>query len=158
MRFPIGFGLLLFAAVTFLPAKSGSLQAPASITVDGHVQDLTHGRYFLYFFDPSCDTSFDVAKNLATLKWKGDVQVIGVVTRAPEQAAGWMAAGDSGTGLQKPVSTDAEKLRAVFKFDFPPHAVLLENGKATRILTIDDFDQIQPENHIKILRQAGAVE
>ena len=72
MRFPIGFGLLLFALVSFLPAKSGS-QVPASITVDGHAQDLTHGRYFLYFFDPSCDTSYDVAKNLATLKWKNDV-------------------------------------------------------------------------------------
>ena len=157
MRFPIGFGLLLFALVSFLPAKSGS-QVPASITVDGHAQDLTHGRYFVYFFDPSCDTSYDVAKNLATLKWKKDVQIIGVVTRAPEQAAAWMGAGETGTGLQKPVSTDFEKLSKVYKFDFPPYAVMIENGKTSRILTIDDFDQIKPEHHVKILRKIGAVE
>lgn len=158
MRFAIGFGLLLFTAVTYLPAKAGADQPPASIIVDGHAQDLTHGSYFLHFFDPSCDTSYDVAKNLATLKWKSDVQVIGVVTRAPEQAAAWMGSGETGTGLQKPISTDFDKLSKVYKFDFPPYAVMVENGKTKRILTIDDFDQINPENHVKILRKLGAVE
>ncbi len=150
----------VFTGVSYgIAATSQSgLKAPDSITVDGKDFNLQSGRVFLFFFDPSCGTCYAVGKSLAPLKWQSDIQVIGVPTRAPEQGANWMKDDENGLGMKKPVSPDSEKLRKTFVFDYPPYGVLLENGHQKGVITISEFDEINPENHIKLLREMGAIE
>jgi uncharacterized membrane protein YphA (DoxX/SURF4 family) len=146
----------VFTGVSFGVAATSltGLQAPESILVDGRETSLREGRVFLFFFDPSCGTCFAVGQSLAPLKFRPDIRVIGVPTRAPEAARSW--AEDS--GFRVPMSTDAEKLRAVFKFDYPPYAVLLERGRQTGVITISEFDEVNAEHHIRLLREMGAIE
>lgn len=158
--------VILGAVAVFTGASYGvaftsqsGLKAPDSIVVDGQEMSLQEGRVFLFFFDPSCSTCYAVGKSIAPLKFQSDVKVIGVPTRAPEQGALWMSADpDFGTNLQKPISPDAEKLRAVFKFDYPPFGVLLERGRQTGVITISEFDEVNAENHIQLMREMGILE
>jgi hypothetical protein len=60
--------------------------------------------------------------------------------------------------LKRPISPDVAKLRDVFKFDFPPFLVMLDRGRQTAGITISEFDEVNPENHIKMLREMGAIE
>jgi len=119
---------------------------------------LQDGRIFLFFFDPQCSTCFAVGKSLAPLKFQSDVKFVGVPTNMPEWGPGWMGTGESGTGLLKPISPDAGKLREVFKFDYPPYGVLIEHGRQAGVITISEFDEVNPEHHIKLLRDMGVIE
>jgi uncharacterized membrane protein YphA (DoxX/SURF4 family) len=134
------------------------LKAPDSIMVEGKPFNLQEGRVFLFFFDPSCGTCFAVGQSMAPLKFQSDIKLIGVPTRAPESASFYMANDENGTHLQWPISTDAAKLREIFKFDFPPYAVLLDRGRQTGVITISEFDEINAQNHIKLLRDMGAIQ
>lgn len=134
------------------------LKAPDSIMVEGKPFNLQEGRVFLFFFDPSCGTCFAVGKSFAPLKFQSDIKVIGVPTRAPETAQFYMANDENGTHLMWPTSTDSAKLREIFKFDYPPYAVLLDRGRQTGVITISEFDEVNFENHIKLLRDMGAIE
>jgi uncharacterized membrane protein YphA (DoxX/SURF4 family) len=131
------------------------LKAPDSITVDGKEMSLQEGRVFLFFFDPSCATCRAVGTSMAPLKFQSDIKFVGVPTRMPEWGPGWMK---EDTGLNKPTSPDAAKLREVFKFDYPPYAVLLERGRQAGVITISEFDEVNPEHHIKMMRDMGVIE
>jgi len=151
----------VFAGVSYGVAFAGQtgLKAPDSIIVDGKEMSLQEGRVILFFFDPSCGTCFAVGQSMAPLKFQSDIKVIGVPTRVPEQGPQWMSADpDFGTGLMKPVSPDSAKLREVFKFDFPPYLVLLERGRQTGGITISEFDEVNAENHLKLLREMGVLD
>jgi len=150
----------VFAGVSYGVAFAGQtgLKAPDSIIVDGKPMNLQEGRVFLFFFDPSCGTCFAVGQSMAPLKFQGDIKVVGVPTRAPEAGPGYMAADANGTGFLKPISPDSTKLREIFKFDYPPYAVLLERGRQTGVITISEFDEVNAENHIKLLREMGAIQ
>lgn len=150
----------VFAGVSFGVAFTSQkgLKAPDSITVDGNQMSLQDGRVFLFFFDPSCGTCFAVGQSMAPLKFQSDIKFVGVPTRAVEQGAAWMGTGEFGTGLMKPVSPDTEKLREVFKFDYPPYGVLIERGRQVGVITISEFDEVNPEHHIKLLRDMGVIE
>lgn len=146
----------VFTGVSFgvaFNSKTG-LKAPDSIAVDGQQVSLQDGRVFLFFFDPQCGTCFAVGQSMAPLKFQSDVKFIGVPTRVPEQAPGYMKDAE----LNKPFSTDAAKLREVFKFDYPPYAVLIERGHQTGVITISEFDEVNPEHHIQLLRDMGVLE
>lgn len=130
------------------------LKAPDSITVDGQTLSLQEGRVVLFFFDPQCGTCFAVGQSMAKVKFQGDIKFVGVPTRVPEGAPSYMKDSE----LNKPISPDATKLREVFKFDYPPFLVLLDRGRQTAGITISEFDEVNPDNHIRLLRDMGAIE
>ena len=134
------------------------LKAPDSIMVDGQPMNLQEGRVILFFFDPQCGTCFAVGQSMAPLKFQSDIKFIGVPTRVPEGAPSYMGDTEAGTHLKKPISTDVAKLREIFKFDYPPFLVLLDRGRQVAGITISEFDEVNPENHVKMLREMGALE
>jgi uncharacterized membrane protein YphA (DoxX/SURF4 family) len=154
----------VFAGVSFGIAYSNrtGLQAPESILVDGQAVNIQQGRVILFFFDPQCGTCFAVGQSMAKAKFDSDIRFIGIPTREFEGAPAYMSDptpdGGGGTGLKKPISTEVEKLRTIFKFDFPPVLVMLEGGRQTSGITISEFDEVNPENHLKLLREMGAIE
>ncbi len=146
----------VFTGVSFGSAYSRltGLKAPDSIMVDGQPMSLQQGRVFLFFYDPECGTCFAVGKSMAPLKFKPDITLVGVPTVRPQEAASWIR--DS--GFQIKTSTDAAKLRAIFKFDNPPYAALIERGRQTGVILPTQFDEDNPSKHIALLKQMGVLE
>jgi uncharacterized membrane protein YphA (DoxX/SURF4 family) len=137
------------------------LKAPDSIIVDGQEMSLQEGRVVLFFFDPQCGTCFAVGQSMAPLKFQSDIKFVGVPTRVPEGAPAYMAdpkVNPAGSGLMKPISPDVAKLREVFQFDYPPYLVLLERGRQAGVITISEFDEVNPDHHIQLLRDMGVIE
>jgi uncharacterized membrane protein YphA (DoxX/SURF4 family) len=146
----------VFTGVSFGSAysKLTGLKAPDSIVVDGQPMSLQQGRVFLFFYDPECGTCFAVGKSMAPLKFRDDVTVVGIPTRVPQFAASYLR--DS--GLKAKTSTDAAKLREVFKFDNPPYGALIERGRQTGVIMPTQFNEDDPSKHIALLKQMGVVE
>ena len=146
----------VFTAVSYGSAysKLTGLKAPDSITVDGQPMSLQQGRVFLFFYDPECGTCFAVGKSMAPLKFKADITLVGVPTVRPQEAASWV----KDTGFQIKTSTDAAKLREIFKFDNPPYGALIERGRATGVIMPTQFNEDDPSKHIALLKQMGVIE
>ncbi|MEO8100736.1 MAG: MauE/DoxX family redox-associated membrane protein [Acidobacteriota bacterium] len=146
----------VFTAVSYgvAFANRSGIKAPDSITVDGQFLSLQEGREFLYFFDPQCGTCFAVGKSMGPLKFQKDVVVIGIPTRVPEGAPDYLTE----TGLKAKLSPDVAKLRETFKFEYPPYAVLIERGYQTKVISLSEFDEEHPENHIKLMHDMGVIE
>jgi len=146
----------VFTAVSFGSAysKLTGLKAPDSIVVDGQPMSLQEGRVFLFFYDPECGTCNAVGKSMGPLKFKNDITLIGVPTRKPQFAAGYL----HDNGLNFKTSTDSAKLREVFKFDNPPYAALIERGRQTGVILPSQFDEDNPSKHFELLKQMGVIE
>ena len=146
----------VFTAVSYGSAysKLTGLKAPDSIMVDGQPMSLQQGRVFLFFYDPECGTCFAVGKSMAPLKFKNDVTVVGVPTRAPQFAASYL----HDSGLKAKTSADSAKLREIFKFDNAPYAALIERGRQTGVIMPTQFDEYNPSKHFELLKQMGVIE
>ena len=146
----------VFTGVSFGSAysKLTGLKAPDSIVVDGSPMSLQQGRVFLFFYDPECGTCFAVGKSMAPLKFKDDITVVGIPTRVPQFASSYL----KDSGFKAKTSTDAAKLREVFKFDNPPYAALIERGRQTGVIMPTQFNEDDPSKHIALLRQMGVIE
>jgi uncharacterized membrane protein YphA (DoxX/SURF4 family) len=105
--------------------QHNSATAPESITVNGQPLSLRQGKYFIFFFDPECSHCNAAAKDMGTMKWKSDVQVIGVATRQPQ----WSEAFMKDNNFNGRTTLDLEKLKAAFPFGDPPYGVLIDNGR-----------------------------
>ncbi|MBK7931479.1 MAG: DoxX family protein [Bryobacterales bacterium] len=147
--------LVLAAIAVFTGASYGfavfqqtGLAAPESVLVEGKPYSLAQGRVFVYFFDPECMHCFEAAQRMKTYKWVG-AKVLVVPTRLPEFAGQFL----NDTGLKAPVTTDAAKLREIFKFNDPPYAVALEHGRQKAAFIA--FDEKTP---VEGLRALGWVE
>jgi len=146
----------VFTGVSFGSAysKLTGLKAPDSIIVDGQPMSLQEGRVFLFFYDPECGTCNAVGKSMVPLKFKSDITYVGVPTRKPQFAAGFL----HDNGLNFKTSTDSAKLREVFKFDNPPYAALIEQGRQTGVILPTQFDEDNPSKHFDLLKQMGVIE
>jgi uncharacterized membrane protein YphA (DoxX/SURF4 family) len=144
----------VFTGVSYGVAFSNRPKAPDTITVDGKTVNLQEGKAFLYFFDPRCHTCRAVAKSLAPVKFADGIRVIGVPTTEPE-AAPYFA---EFTGFKMEMSPDTDKLREIWVFDAPPYGVLLEKGRQALAVTTAQFDENEPEHHLKLLRDAGVIQ
>jgi hypothetical protein len=144
----------VFTGVSYGVAFNSRPKAPNSIIVEGKEVSLQEGKAFLYFFDPRCHTCRAVAKSLAPIKFKDGIQVIGVPTSEPEIGSAF----SQSTGFQMAISTDVDKLKAIWVFDAPPYGVLLEGGRQSGVVMTSMFDENEPEHHLKLLREMGAIE
>src|SRR5882724_6534741 len=119
-------------------------RAPATILVDGQPYSLQQGKILLFFFDPQCMHCFDAAQKLSRLHW-GTTRIVGVPSTHPEYARQFMI----DTGLNKPISTDHEKLKQTFPYPAVPAAIALENGAQKAALV--KFEGEEPETTLKAL-------
>jgi uncharacterized membrane protein YphA (DoxX/SURF4 family) len=124
--------IAVFTGVSYgsVVARQTGAKAPDSITVDGKPYGLTHGKYFLFFFDPECSHCNAAAKTMSKYTWKSDVSIVGIPTRVPQWAEAFM----KDNGLKGVITPDWRPLKAAFTFGDPPYGVFLENGRAQGVV------------------------
>jgi thiol-disulfide isomerase/thioredoxin len=144
----------VFSAVSFGIAYADhnvGIQAPESVVVDGQPMSLQQGRIFLFFYSPVCSHCQAAAATMAKLKFKEDVKIIAIPTHDPQWAQGFL---DDYRFTAAHTSLEVEKLREVFKFEYPPQGFLIEDGRQTG--TIPQYDDNgEPE---ATLRKLGLLE
>lgn len=129
-------------------------KAPDPILVNNQPMSLSHGRYFVFFFDPECSHCIDAGKHLGSYHWKSDVTIIGVPTRQARFGIDFM----NDSKLKPLVSQDLAKLKAAFPLPGdPPYGVEIENGRQVgAVQHYDDEDNgKEPE---ATLRQLGLID
>ena len=136
----------VFAGVSYGvgAARETGTRAPESIVVDGQPYSLERGKVFLFYFDPACMHCFEAAQRMARLHW-GGTRVVGVPIAQPQFAAQFM----EDTGFHMAISTDRDKLKAVFPYAGVPAGVAIENGRQRAALV--KFDGEEPAASLKQL-------
>lgn len=146
---------LILAAVTVFASisygfdatrRTGTAAPPTIAAENGPPISLTEGKVFIFFFDPHCLHCLAAGKKLGELDWNG-TRVIGVPTVSPGSADSFMT--KTGLAAKGPVSTDVDALRKIFKFDTPPAAVALEDGREKALLL--QFEDQEPGATLKRL-------
>jgi uncharacterized membrane protein YphA (DoxX/SURF4 family) len=139
----------VFAFVSFGVAvvhQTGT-KAPDTILVDGRPYPLGSGKFFLFFFNPSCTHCSDTAKRMSHFDW-GQTKVVAIPVEMPQFAGQFLQE----TGLQAVVSSDFAKLKDIFGYKAYPFGVALENGRERAALTL-----FQGEDLATTLRKLGMV-
>jgi hypothetical protein len=152
----VGFKLpaVVFAAlVVFASASLGvnsfeqhNAQVPVPVIVDGKPMNLTHGKVFLFFYDPSCMHCDAAAKFMSKLNW-GTTQIVAIPTVNPQWAASFL----HDTHLKAATSLELDKLKKAFPFVDPPFGVALEDGRVKQTFSQAQFDVPLPEPDLKKL-------
>ena len=143
---------LILAAVTVFAgvsygvgaARETGTRAPESVLVEGRPLALEHGKILLFYFDPGCMHCFESAQRMSKLNW-GDTRVVGVPIGGVQFAAQFM----QDTGFRMAITTDRNKLRAVFPYVGVPTGVVLDDGRQKAALV--KFDGEEPAASLKRL-------
>ena len=146
----IAAAVAVFAGVSYGvgAARETGTQAPESMLVDGKPYSLEHGKIFLFYFDPACMHCFESAQTMSKLHW-GDTRVVGVPISQVQFAGQFM----QDTGFHMAITTDRDKLKAVFPYAGVPAGVAIENGRQKAALT--KFDGEEPA---AVLKQLGMIQ
>jgi uncharacterized membrane protein YphA (DoxX/SURF4 family) len=146
----IAAAVAVFAGVSYGvgAARETGTPAPASIVADGQPYSLKSGRIFLFYFDPACMHCFESAQRMAKMHW-GDTKIVGIPISQPQFAEQFMR----DTGFRMSITSDRDKLKAVFPYAGVPAGVVLENGRQKAALT--KFDGEEPG---ATLKQLGLIE
>ena len=142
----IAAAVTVFAGVSYGvgAARETGTQAPESIVVDGRPYSLEHGKIFLFYFDPACMHCFESAQRMSKMHW-GDTRVVGVPISQVQFATQFM----QDTGFHMAITTDRDKLKAVFPYAGVPAGVAIENGRQKAALV--KFDGEEPAASLKQL-------
>jgi uncharacterized membrane protein YphA (DoxX/SURF4 family) len=140
--------LVVFAGVSFgvNAAERHNAQVPTPLVVEGKPQDLTHGKVFVYFYDPECSHCFAAAKFMSTLNW-GNTKVIGIPTHDPQFAGEFL----QDTHFKAETSLETAKMRKAFPFVDPPFGVALEDGQIKQTFAQAQFNEPSPAPDLKKL-------
>ncbi len=138
--------VVVFALVSWGVAtvRQTGTRAPDTVLVDGRPWPLSEGKVLLFFFDPQCMHCFDAAQKLSTLRW-GATRVLGVPITQPIYAPQFMI----DTGLRMPITSDYQKLKAIFPNNAVPTAIALGNGR--EIAPLVRFEGDEPAATLKRL-------
>lgn len=138
--------VVVFAGVCYGVAVSrvSGTQAPESIIADGQPYALTHGRIFLYFYDPECMHCDAAARKMSKMKW-GVTKIVAIPTRQKQFAGAFL----KDTGLQAVTCLDHEALKKIFPFESTPYGVALENGRQKG--SVSRFDDAEPAETLRKL-------
>jgi uncharacterized membrane protein YphA (DoxX/SURF4 family) len=144
--FFVGDGVMLLMAVL---AGVGSRRpegkrAVVLIVVYGRPYSLERGKIFLVYFDPACMHCFESAQRMSEMHL-GDTRVLGVPISQVQFATQFM----QDTGFHMAITTDRDKLKAVFPYAGVPAGVAIENGRQKAALV--KFDGEEPAASLKQL-------
>jgi len=126
--------------------QRGHAQVPVPVVVDGKPQDLTSGRVFLFFYDPSCMHCDAAAKFMSKLDWSG-TRLVAIPTVNPQWAADFL----HDTHLKATTSLELDKLKKAFPFVDPPFGVALDDGRVKETFSQAQFNAPLPEPDLKKL-------
>ena len=142
----IAAAVAVFAGVSYGvgATRETGTRAPESIVVDGRPYSLEHGKIFLFYFDPACMHCFESAQRMSRMHW-GDTRVVGVPISQVQFATQFM----QDTGFHMAITTDRDKLKAVFPYAGVPAGVAIENGRQKAALV--KFDGEEPAASLKQL-------
>ena len=140
--------LIVLAAASFAihAAERRNIQVPNPVIVDGHPQNLTTGKVFLFFYDPECSHCLDAARFMSKLAWQ-DTRIIGIPTHDPQFAADFL--GDS--HFKAATCVETAKLRQAFPFVDPPFGVALVDGQVKQTFGQAQFNAPSPAADLKKL-------
>ena len=150
MRLP-AFALVLLLAVAGISygvnaSQRQHAQVPNPVIVDGKPANLTNGKVFLFFYDPSCMHCDAAAKFMSKLNWT-DSRVVTIPTINPQWAASFL----HDTHLKADTSLEYAKLKKAFPFVDPPFGVALEDGVAKQTFGQAQFNEPLPAADLKRL-------
>lgn len=142
----IAAAVTVFAGVSYgvVAAREAGTRAPENILVDGRPYSLENGKIFLFYFDPACMHCFESAQRMSKMHW-GDTRVVGVPISQVQFATQFM----QDTGFHMAITTDRDKLKAVFPYAGVPAGVAIENGRQKAALV--KFDGEEPAASLKRL-------
>jgi uncharacterized membrane protein YphA (DoxX/SURF4 family) len=146
---PVTFvSLVVLAGASFgvNAALRHNVQVPNPVVVNGKPADLTHGKVFLFFYDPECSHCLAAAKFMSKLNW-GNSEIVGIPTHDPQFAKDFL--GD--THLKADTSLEIAKLRNAFPFVDPPFGVALEDGQVKESFAQAQFNEPLPAPDLKKL-------
>jgi uncharacterized membrane protein YphA (DoxX/SURF4 family) len=143
---------LILAAVTVFAgvsygvgaARETGTRAPESVLVEGRPLSLEHGKVLLFYFDPGCMHCYESAQKMSQLQWR-DTRVVGVPISQVQFAAQFM----QDTGFRMAITTDRDKLKAVFPYAGVPAGVVIEDGRQKASLV--KFEGEEPAASLKRL-------
>ncbi len=140
--------LVVLAAVSFgvNAARRKNAQVPTPVMVDGKPQDLTTGKVFLFFYDPSCMHCDAASKFMSKLNW-GDSRIVAIPTINPQWAASFL----HDTHFKAGTSLETDKLKKAFPFVDPPYGVALDDGRVKETFGQAQFNAPLPEPDLKKL-------
>ncbi|MBV8553123.1 MAG: hypothetical protein JOY54_17640 [Acidobacteriaceae bacterium] len=122
-------------------ATRQNAQVPNPVIVDGKPQDLTSGKVFVFFYDPSCMHCDAAAKFMSKLNW-GDTRIVAIPTINPQWAADFL---HDTHFKQAHTSVELAKLKKAFPFVDPPFGVALEDGRVKETFSQAQFNAPLPE-------------
>ncbi len=129
--------VLSVSSAAVASSRESSLEAPATIRVNGELVPLADAPTFLYLYDPECAHCLQSAKMMATWNW-GSTRVIAVPTINPDW--GQYLLDDSGFKAELAKDPeDVKALRSVFEFANPPYGVALKRGRARITVRYAEF-------------------
>jgi uncharacterized membrane protein YphA (DoxX/SURF4 family) len=136
--------VIVFAFVSYgvAAARHGAARAPATITVDGRPYSISRGRFFLFFFNPECTHCLDAARKMAQFHWH-DTTVVAIPVDVPEYSPQFLAE----SGLKAVISSDFDRLKAVFGYAGYPFGVAIEDGREQAPLP--RFEDAEPASTLK---------
>ncbi len=140
--------LVVLAGVSFgvNAAERHSAQIPNPVVVDGKPENLTQGKVFVFFYDPSCSHCDAAAKFMSTLNW-GGTKVVSIPTVNPQWAGSFL----HDTHLRASTSLELDKLKKAFPFVDPPYGVALVDGQIRETFGQAQFNKPLPEPDLKKL-------
>jgi len=121
-------------------------QVPIPVIVDSKPQDLTNGKVFIFFYDPSCMHCDAAARFMSKLNW-GDTRIVSIPTANPQWAASFL----HDTGLKAGTSLELDKLKKGFPFVDPPYGVALVDGKVEKTFGQAQFNVPLPQPDLQKL-------
>ena len=150
MRLPatILAGLVLVAGISFglNKASRAHVQVPTPVVVNGKPADLSNGKVFLFFYDPSCMHCDAAAKFMSKLNWT-DARIVAIPTVNPQWAADFL----HDTHLKADTSLELAKLKGAFSFVDPPYGVALDNGAVKETFGQAQFNEPSPAPDLRKL-------
>jgi uncharacterized membrane protein YphA (DoxX/SURF4 family) len=138
--------VLAGASMAMNAAMRRNVQVPNPVVVNGKPADLTHGKVFLFFYNPECMHCVDAAKFMSTLNW-GDTNVVGIPTNDPQFAKDFLDM----TRFKANTSLETAKLKKAFPFVDPPYGVALDDGQVKDTFGINQFNEPSPGPDLKKL-------
>ena len=127
-------------------AMRSKVQVPNPVVVNGKPADLTHGKVFLFFYDPQCSHCLAAAKFMSTLNW-GSTEIVGIPTQQPQFAKYFL----EDTHFRADTSLELEKLKKNFPFVDPPYGVALNDGRVKETFAQAQFNEPLPAPDLKKL-------
>jgi hypothetical protein len=115
--------------------------------VDGKPTNLTTGKVFLFFYDPSCMHCDAAAKFMSKLDW-GNTLIVAIPTVNPQWAASFL---HDTHFKQAHTSLELAKLKKAFPFGDAPYGVALEDGRVKQTFTQMQFNEPSPAPDLKKL-------